>query len=358
MSVSLLTIHRPGWKCCKPRVLTFEEFLSIPPCTKGPHSATEDLAAAAAAEEQEKAAAEARAAVLEAAQERRRQPVSGGGGSGAGDTNATATTTATTTTTAVSGEVKEEEEPESDTDSEDVPVQPGQLCRRRGCSKPFTGPSPSTKKSRPATSPATECVHHPGFPIFHEGSKGWSCCRRRVLEFDQFVTIVGCTTRPYHLFVGSGKSKAEKRAEAARARGEADDGAEEVLGNVRRDMYQSTGTVTVSFYLKGIVAEKSKVLFVDPNSTSESEDSDESTSLYLDLVTDPVGSVPARHLRSTVQLFGPIDPTKSSFEIKKFKLELVLAKKVRGDGAVGWPGLTKDEASSGEIYQVGAPGRA
>lgn len=48
-------------------------------------------------------------------------------------------------------------------------------------------------------------MHHPGVPIFHEGSKGYSCCKRRVLEFDQFMQIEGCTTKDKHMFIGSGK---------------------------------------------------------------------------------------------------------------------------------------------------------
>jgi len=52
-----------------------------------------------------------------------------------------------------------------------------------------------------------KCVHHPGVPIFHEGSKGYSCCKRRVLEFDQFMKIEGCKTKDRHLFIGSGEKK-------------------------------------------------------------------------------------------------------------------------------------------------------
>lgn len=33
---------------------------------------------------------------------------------------------------------------------------------------------------------------HPGVAIFHEGSKGYSCCSRKVLEFDQFLKLPGC----------------------------------------------------------------------------------------------------------------------------------------------------------------------
>lgn len=57
-----------------------------------------------------------------------------------------------------------------------------------------------------------ECVHHPGQPIFHEGSKGWTCCKRRVLEFDEFMKIEGCKRKKRHLFVGSGKKDSKEEA--------------------------------------------------------------------------------------------------------------------------------------------------
>ena len=53
-------------------------------------------------------------------------------------------------------------------------------------------------------------MHHPGVPIFHEGSKGYSCCKRRVLEFDQFMSMEGCKTKDRHLFVGKAKKEGEE----------------------------------------------------------------------------------------------------------------------------------------------------
>ena len=42
--------------------------------------------------------------------------------------------------------------------------------------------------------------------MFHEGSKGYLCCKRRVLEFDEFMKLEGCTTGN-HLFVGAKKDE-------------------------------------------------------------------------------------------------------------------------------------------------------
>lgn len=73
-------------------------------------------------------------------------------------------------------------------------------CRRKGCGEKFKGGDREGEK----------CVHHPGVPIFHEGSKGYSCCKRRVLEFDQFMAMEGCKTKDRHLFVGKAKKEGEE----------------------------------------------------------------------------------------------------------------------------------------------------
>ena len=88
-------------------------------------------------------------------------------------------------------------EPESDSDDPFLPIPPNITCRRRGCN--------STSSSDITSRDGEECVYHPGHPLFHEGSKGWTCCKRRVLEFDEFMRIEGCKRKEKHHFVGSGK---------------------------------------------------------------------------------------------------------------------------------------------------------
>ncbi|XP_077164136.1 integrin beta-1-binding protein 2 isoform X2 [Paroedura picta] len=41
------------------------------------------------------------------------------------------------------------------------------------------------------------CLHHPGFPVFHDVLKGWSCCKKRTTDFSEFLSIKGCT-KGYH----------------------------------------------------------------------------------------------------------------------------------------------------------------
>ena len=88
--------------------------------------------------------------------------------------------------------------PESEDDDPALSIPAGKACRRRGC-----GATYDTAGDRAGE----KCVHHPGVPVFHEGSKGYSCCKRRVMEFDQFMKLEGCKEKTRHLFVGSGKTK-------------------------------------------------------------------------------------------------------------------------------------------------------
>lgn len=101
---------------------------------------------------------------------------------------------------------------ESEDDEPGLEIPAGAGCKRRTCGATY-------KKG--SSRDAETCVHHPGVPIFHEGSKGYSCCKRRVLEFDQFMNIAGCKTKKQHLFVGSGKKNST------------DAGGEDVLSTVR-----------------------------------------------------------------------------------------------------------------------------
>ena len=161
-----------GWKCCKPRVLTFDEFLGIKPCTTGKHSTTDTPPTI------EKPKNDAASAPTPSATppptESSRAPV-------AAPQNIP---------------TPPPPEPESDEDDESVAIPDGRICRRRACGKSYKAGSNRDEE---------QCTYHPGAPLFHEGSKGYTCCKRRVLEFDQFMKLEGCKTKPRHLFVGSGK---------------------------------------------------------------------------------------------------------------------------------------------------------
>jgi len=148
-----------------------------------------------------------------------------------------------------------------------------------------------------------------------------------VLEFDEFMKIEGCKTRKRHCYVGKKTPIGEASSKAA-----------EKLETVRNDFYQTPTTVIVSFYLKKIDKAQAKIAF-----------SQDGASIDLDLPTSD-----GKRFASTLPLFAPIDPEKSSFKIMGTKLEMTLVKK---DGA-SWSTLRNDEQPTGGRIQLGQAGRA
>ena len=181
----------PGWKCCKPRVLTFDEFMEIAPCTKGKHTTVEEApkpSEAPAPADGPKPQPTISRVEAATAMPNARVPV-------------TAAATASPKPAASPAPLDDE------SDDPDATPTTGVTCKRKNCGLTYAGGERSDE----------ECTHHPGQPIFHEGSKGWTCCKRRVLEFDEFLRIPGCKTKKRHLFVGAKK----------------DENTEEVLESVR-----------------------------------------------------------------------------------------------------------------------------
>ena len=103
------------------------------------------------------------------------------------------------------------------------------------------------------------------------------------------------------------------------------------------DFYQTPTTVHASFYLKKISKPTSTVSFATQ------------TSLQLNLHTSD-----KKCYQTTIPLYGPIDTEKSTWKIMGTKIEFTL---VKSDGA-SWPVLRDDDRRTGEIIQVGKPGRA
>lgn len=200
-------------------------------------------------------------------------------------------------------------------------------------------------------------MHHPGHPIFHEGSKGWSCCKKRVLDFDEFMQIAGCKSKAKHMFVGSGKkagASGEKALDTVRYVNGTNivalihqipswlEGCGplqwlELITRSRHDFYQTGTTVHVSLYLKKISKSDAKVDFTS------------SMTVDVDLPT-----ADNTRYKTSIPLYGTIDPSQSRYRILGTKLELTLAK---ADG-LGWPVLRADERTTGEIIQTGKAARA
>lgn len=279
-----------GWRCCKTRVLTFDEFLAIPPCTIGEHSTVlqtplekpqEQATHITIPESKLKhTTSSCSVPILDVSLVRRPEsslPPSGPTGS------------------------------ESDDPSLSIP--PGIHCRRRGCEAiSRSGLDPTRRFDE-------QCSYHPGQPTFHEGSKGWTCCKRRVLEFEEFMRIEGCQQSDRHLFIGTRKNEQK----------------EKVITNVRyvcygksstkfficqqshghlnrHDFYQTSTNVTASFYLKSVEKSKSIISFSP-------------TIIKLDLVT-----VDSKRFKVDLPLHNSIKAAESTYKIMSSKLELTLLK--------------------------------
>ncbi|CAD6503918.1 BgTH12-05661 [Blumeria graminis f. sp. triticale] len=283
-----------GWKCCKRRVLTFDEFMSIAPCTTGTHSTTDHTPAIE--KKQSKHEENCTSAAKISTTTRPRAPVP----------------SAPQSITVLPPQAS----PESEDDDPSANIPPNKICRRRACGKQYTGERKEDEN----------CIFHPGVPVFHEGSKGYTCCKRRVLEFDQFLNLQGCQAKKQHLFIGSGKVKGTNS------------NGEEAVESVRHDFYQTSGAVIASFFLKKIEKTKSHVKF-------------NSNELFLDLIT--TDSTPKRYI-ATIPLFGTINPTESTFKVMGTKLEVNF---IKADH-LSWPVLRSDDRLVGEVIQIGKAGRA
>eukprot|EP01108_Squamamoeba_japonica_P005566 TRINITY_DN4443_c0_g1_i2.p1 TRINITY_DN4443_c0_g1~~TRINITY_DN4443_c0_g1_i2.p1 ORF type:complete len:130 (-),score=22.05 TRINITY_DN4443_c0_g1_i2:8-397(-) len=117
-------------------------------------------------------------------------------------------------------------------------------------------------------------------------SKGWSCCRRKVLEFDEFLKIEGCT-------VGKHKFVAPPAPTTV---------------DYRYDYYQSVPKVILSIYCKKANKEKTNIRF-------------EKDAIHL-YVVGPDSQV----FEKTLKLYERIKPDESSFVVMSTKVEVRLIK--------------------------------
>jgi len=133
---------RLGYSCCKKRVTTFDEFLTLPGCTSGSHS-TEKMAQLAPVSTSNSSSTTATA------------PTSVDGGVETyGSAHAQKIVPA-----AAPQLVVEEKKPEPlEQDDLSIPVQKGEKCKRKGCSAEYV----SEEVSR-GDGPEATCVFHPGY---------------------------------------------------------------------------------------------------------------------------------------------------------------------------------------------------
>ncbi|KAK5917912.1 hypothetical protein CgunFtcFv8_002722 [Champsocephalus gunnari] len=166
-----------------------------------------------------------------------------------------------------------EEKKEEDNDE----VKIGTPCKNAGCTKSFDGPA----------SDSEECSYHSGFPIFHEGMKYWSCCKRKTSDFNTFLSQEGCTTGE-HLW--------RKKDEGNK------------VVPCRFDWHQTGMQVIVSIYAKNGIPELS---YVEANSTT------------IDIHVIFEGE---KEFLKKISLWGVIDVSKSVVNMMASKIEIAMKK--------------------------------
>jgi len=181
----------------------------------------------------------------------------------------------------------------------------GTVCKRRGCEITFV----SDEVNRKGDGEGTVCSYHPLPPVFREGSKGYLCCKRRVLEFDEFLKIKGCKIGR-HVFVPvTTELQSEEQVKC------------------RIDHYQTRDQVHMTVYAKQVDKNQSSVLVGEDRIT-------------LDLFLPG-----KKRFSRSLELFGGIDASRSSFQILGTKVELCLQK---SDARV-WTVLEKTDRDLGNI---------
>ncbi|KAK6645104.1 hypothetical protein RUM43_001380 [Polyplax serrata] len=163
----------------------------------------------------------------------------------------------------------------------------GTNCKNRGCKATYTDSDSCT----------TPCIHHPGVPVFHEGLKFWSCCKKRTTDFAVFLEQVGCETGT-HIWVQEKDPNAET--------------------SCRYDWHQTGTNIIMAIYAKKYDPEKS---FIELNPIRVK------ISLYF-----PEDN---SSFNKDLELYGVVDIEKSHVEMLPTKVEIELKKAEPGN----WPKL-------------------
>eukprot|EP01113_Clastostelium_recurvatum_P041007 TRINITY_DN6453_c0_g1_i2.p1 TRINITY_DN6453_c0_g1~~TRINITY_DN6453_c0_g1_i2.p1 ORF type:complete len:331 (-),score=84.54 TRINITY_DN6453_c0_g1_i2:5-955(-) len=275
---------RKGWSCCKRRVDSFDEFLDIPGCASGSHSDAKPQAAPATTPAPKPTPNTPTVVSTEAGVE-------------------TFSSTQITPTPDAAKIAPKPVLPDPE-DPADALIVEGSLCRRQGCQALY----------RSEHSREEACTYHPGNPVFHEGSKGWSCCKKNAAEFEEFMKMKGCKTGKHRFCMTQEEAAAAQQAQC------------------RHDWYQNRVSVIASVYAKGIIKDKSSVQFDDRTVT-----------VSLSLPSD-------KKYHKVFRLAGPIDPRQSQYEFLSTKVEINL---VKADGAT-WARMEEDEPEVGRIQVANA----
>lgn len=264
-----------GWSCCKRRTTDFSDFLSIAGCTKGAHNKEkppEPVKSCGEKKETDDQKPKCDEYIISAPkpQEKILRP-SADEPMGRLQHKVTSSLKEALEKLKLSENAAETKEDDSDE------VKIGTSCKNGGCTKTFDGPA----------SDSDVCTYHSGVPIFHEGMKYWSCCKRKTSDFNTFLSQVGCT-KGTHLW---------KKKDVAKK-----------VVPCRFDWHQTGSQVIISIYAKNSVPEFS---YVDANSTT----------LNINIIFDG-----EKEFKQKISLWGVIDVSKSVMNMMAAKIEIAMKK--------------------------------
>uniref|UniRef100_A0A8D0ASK9 Cysteine and histidine-rich domain-containing protein 1 n=1 Tax=Sander lucioperca TaxID=283035 RepID=A0A8D0ASK9_SANLU len=243
-----------GWSCCKRRTTDFSDFLSIVGCTKGPHN-----------------------------KEKPPEPVK------------------PDVTSSVEKKDADDQKPKFNEYIISAP-KPQEAISRPSADEPMVrlqhNVSTSLKQAlerlklseNSFDGPASDsdvCLYHSGFPIFHEGMKYWSCCKKKTSDFNTFLSQEGCT-KGTHVWR---KKDAGKKVVPCRF-----------------DWHQTGSQVIISIYAKNAVPELS---YVEANSTT----------LNIHVIFEG-----EKEFVQKISLWGVIDVSKSIVNMMAAKIEVATKK--------------------------------
>ncbi|XP_067215137.1 cysteine and histidine-rich domain-containing protein morgana [Linepithema humile] len=257
-----------GWSCCNKKCTDFTEFLNIKGCTKSKHSNEKPI-------EPEKPAVDK--SEIDKVIEVISKPLNNKPSLKRPSFDVPQFTLSPTISPILLEQIKGLTALEIDKSIENI-VQVGQSCKNNSCKGTYKGP----------TSEEETCSYHSGVPIFHEGLKYWSCCRKKTTEFSVFLEQPGCT-RGKHMWFSENTGKKDVQC--------------------RMDWHQTGTYVVVSVYAKKYLPSQSFVKLNPIHLTVDLFFVEENSRYNLD-----------------IELRGIVDVEQSSVSMLPTKVEIKLKK--------------------------------
>lgn len=164
-----------GWTCCNKKSSDFTEFLNTPGCARGPHSREKPIEPENITGKIDDRSLEEQLKELNgtcSGQTKHRSPEPTIKGTRPDFEN----TPLIPLTPSRASSLKPILAPTGSNKKGGInEIAEGEPCKNGGCKETYSG---SSTKS--------QCIYHPGVPIFHEGMKYWSCCQRKTSDFQSF----------------------------------------------------------------------------------------------------------------------------------------------------------------------------